>query len=163
MENISSVQSEQLMALLAQQIEDQRADLVDRYLGVLRESLFSNTAFVRPGILKSVAADEAEILLCFLKRTGSPAAKRGEQLYQAGFNARAVLRLGQATRQFLLHHSENGQVAPMLEIIDAYEMAVIEGFVQSIGETNKAERGQMERVIAALELRVTTEVNRGDH
>src|SRR5512137_590814 len=135
MENVSSAGSEQLMALLAQRVEDQRADLADRYLGVLREALFSSRAEVRPSLLKSVAADEAEALLHFLRQSGFPATERGEQLHQAGFNAGAVLRLSQVTRQFLLDHSENGQIAHTLEIVDAYEMGIVEGFIQSIDDT----------------------------
>ncbi len=153
MENMSSVQPEQLMALLAQQVEDHRADLVDCYIGVLRESLFSNRAEVRPNMLKSIAAEEAETLLRFLRQAGSFAAERGGQLHQAGFTARAVLKLSQVTRQFLLAHSENGQIAPMLDVVDAYEMAVIEGFIQSIDKANEIERGQLERVLAAIHQR----------
>jgi hypothetical protein len=82
MENTSSAQSEQLLALLAQRVEDQRADLVGRYLGVLREALFSSRAEVRPSALKNIAADEVETLLRFLRQTGRHL-KRGEQLHQA--------------------------------------------------------------------------------
>lgn len=60
------------------------------------------------------------------------------------------MKLSQVTRQFLLNHSENGQIAPMLELIDAYEMGVIEGFIQSIDNKNKIERAQLERVLNAL-------------
>jgi hypothetical protein len=153
MENLSSAQSEPLLVLLAQKIEDQRADLMDRYLDVLRESLFSSRAEIRPSALKVIAAEEAEILLRFLKQTDSSPAKRGEQLHQAGLAVRAVLRLAQVTRQFLLSHLEKDQIAPMLAIIDTYEMAVVEGFVQSIDDTNQMERGQLERVLTALHQR----------
>ncbi|HET9915423.1 MAG TPA: hypothetical protein VFQ13_26260 [Anaerolineales bacterium] len=153
MENTSSAQSEQLLALLAQRVEDQRADLVGRYLGVLREALFSSRAEVRPSALKNIAADEVETLLRFLRQAESSIAKRGEQLQQAGFNARVVLKLSQVTRQFLLDHSENGQIAPLLEIVDSYEMGVVEGFIQSIANTNQIERGKLERVLHALHQR----------
>ncbi len=153
MENISSAQSEPLLALLVQRIEDHRVELVDRYLGILRESLFSNRAEVRPSALKSIAADEAESVLHFLRQSGFSAIERGEQLHQAGFNAGAILRLSQVTRQFLLHGLENHQIAPMLKIVDAYEMAIVEGFVQSIDNTHKAERAQLERVLNNLNQR----------
>lgn len=153
MENTSSAESEQLVALLAQRIEDHRADLVARYLDVLREGLFSSRAEIRPSALKVIAAEEVEILLRFLKQVEPSVAKRGTQLHQAGLAVRAVLRLGQVTRQFLLGHSENGQVAPILKIVDAYEMGVVEGFVQSIDDTNQMERGQLERVLTALHQR----------
>jgi len=153
MENMSSAQPEQLMTLLAQRIEDNRAELVDRYLDVLREALFSSRAQVRPSALKSIAADEVETLLHFFRQPEFSAAGRGEQLHQAGFNAGAILRLSQVTRQFLLGHSENGQIARMLEIVDAYETAIVEGFIQSIDNTNQIERGKLERVLNALHRR----------
>jgi hypothetical protein len=153
MESSSSAQAEQLMVLLIQRVEDQRTDLAGRYFGVLREALFSNRAEVRPSALRQTAADEVEALLYFLKQSGLSPAQRGEQLHQAGFTAGAVLRLSQVTRQFLLDHSENGQIARMLEIVDAYEMGVIEGFIQSIDNTNKIERAQLERVLTALHRR----------
>jgi hypothetical protein len=153
MENTSSAQSEQLLGLLAQRVEDQRAELVGRYFDVLRESLFSSRAEVRPSALKNIAADEVETLLRFLRQAESSTVKRGEQLHRAGFNARVVLKLGQVTRQFLLDHSENGQIAHMLGIVDAYEMGVIEGFIQSIDNTNKIERAQLERVFSTLRQR----------
>lgn len=153
MEKTSSAQAEQLMVLLVQRIEDHRSDLVDRYVGVLREALFSSSAQARPSALKQIAADEAEALLYFLRQSGGSPAKRGEQLHQAGFNARVVLKLSQVTRQFLLNHSENGQIAPMLEVVDAYETGVVEGFIQSMDNTNKIERAQLERVLTALRQR----------
>ncbi|MGB8981758.1 MAG: hypothetical protein WCC12_07780 [Anaerolineales bacterium] len=153
MENTSSAASEQLAALLAQRVEDQRADLADRYLNVLREALFSSRAEMRPSALKQIAADEVEALLHFLRQANFSAAKRGEQLHQAGFKAGAVLRLSQVTRQFLLDGLENHHIASVLEIADAYERAVVEGFVQSIDDTNQIERGQLERVLNALHQR----------
>jgi hypothetical protein len=153
MENQSSAASEQLLALLMQRIEDQRADLVGRHFDVLRESLFSHRAEVRPSTLKSIAADEVESLLHFLRQSGFSATDRGELLHQAGFNAGAILKLSQVTRQFLLNGLENHQIAPMLKIVDAYEAAIVEGFVQSIDKSNKAERAQLERVLNSLHKR----------
>jgi len=147
------MQPVQLTDLLAHRVEANQDDLVGHYLSVLRESLFFNRAELRPSALKQIAADEAEALLCFFRQSGFSAAERGEQLHQAGFNVRAVLKLSQVTRQFLLNHSEDGQIAPMLEAVDAYEMAIVEGFIQSIDNTNKTERGQLERVLTALHQR----------
>jgi hypothetical protein len=153
MKDISSAQPEQLLAFLAQRVENHRADLVDRYFGVLRESLFSSSLGIRPNALKQIATDEVDALLLFLRQSGNSSAKRGEQLHQSGFKVGAVLRLSQVTRQFLLNHSENGQIAPMLEIVDAYAMTIVEGFVQSIDDTNQIERAQLERVLTALHQR----------
>lgn len=148
MENTNSAQDEQLMNLLAQKVEIHRADLVNLYLSVLRGSLFSNRAEVRPSLLKSIASDEADTLLNFLRRSGFSGTERGEQLHQAGFNAGAVLKLSQNTCQFLLNHLENPKIASMLEIVDNYQVAIIEGFVQSLIKTNLIE---LERTRNALQ------------
>lgn len=151
MENTNSTLPEQLTDLLTQRVENNRDDLVGRYLGILRESLFSNHSEVRPSILKGIAADEAEALLNFLKQTAFSAAERGEKLHRAGFNAGSILRLSQVTRQFLLNHLENHQIGPMLEIVDTYQGAIIEGFVQSIDKANKDNLLKQERVHNALQ------------
>ena len=148
MDKIDSAEPEQLRELLAQRVEVQRADLAARYLAVLRESLFSNRAEVRPSILKGIATDEAEALLNFLRQSNFSGAERGERLHQAGFNAGAILKLGQVTRQFLLNHLENRQIAPMLVLVDVYQEAIIEGFVQSI---DKEKLIELERVRNALQ------------
>ena len=148
MEDTDSAQPEELRKLLAQRVEAQRADLVPRYFVVLRESLFSNRAEVRPSILKGIATDEAEALLNFLRQSNFSGAERGERLHQAGFNAGAILKLGQVTRQFLLNHLENRQIAPMLVLVDVYQEAIIEGFVQSI---DKEKLIELERVRNALQ------------
>jgi hypothetical protein len=141
------------MDLLAHQIEQNRDDLVSRYLSVLRESLFASRAELRPSALKQIASDEADALLSFLRQPRFSAAGRGEQLHQVGFKAGAVLKLSQVTRHFLLDHLKNHQIAPMLEVVDDYEMVIIEGFIQSIDNTNKIERAQLERVLTALHQR----------
>ena len=148
MENTNSAQPEKLRELLAERVEAQRADLVPRYFVVLRESLFSNRAEVRPSMLKSIASDEADALLNFLRHADFSGAERGERLHQAGFNAGAILKLGQVTRQFLLNHLENSQIAPMLVLVDVYQEAIIEGFVQSI---DKEKLIELERVRNALQ------------
>jgi len=153
METKSPVQSEQLRALLAQSIEDHNPDLAARYLAVLREALFSSRAEVRPSVLKSFAADEVEVLLQFLRQAESCATAHGERLHQAGFHVGAIVKSIQVTRQFLLGHVESNQITPMLEIVDAFEIAVVEGFIQSIDNINEIERGQLERVLNALHQR----------
>jgi hypothetical protein len=147
MENSTSAQNEQLVNLLAQRVENNHADLVDRYFSVLRESLFSNRAELRPNMLKKIAADEAEALLHFLRQSGFSGAERGEKLHIAGFNAGAILRLSQVTRQFLLNHLEDQQIAPMLDIVHTYQEAVIQGFVQSLENDMRMEVERTRRAV----------------
>jgi len=148
MEETMSGWNEQFMKSLAERVNTNRADLIARYQRTLQENLFTNRAFVRPNILKQAAADEVETLLSFLKQAGFSGAERGEQLHQAGFNVGAVLKLSQVTRQFLLDHLEDHQVAHMLDAVDVYQQAIMEGFIQSIEEEHRIE---LERTRNALQ------------
>jgi hypothetical protein len=142
MENTITDQNEPLINLLAERVNTSRTDLIGRYHRVLQESLFTNRALVRPNIIKQVAADEVEAVLNFLKQSGFSGAGRGEKLHQAGFNVGAVLKLSQVTRQFLLESLEDHQVAYMLDTVDAYQQAVMEGFIQSMVEEHRIELEQ---------------------
>lgn len=154
MDNTTLAQYEQLMTLLSQRVEDNRADLAERYLEVLRASLFTNRAGLRPSALKQIANDEAEVLLNFLRKLDFSGDKRGEQLHAAGFNAGAILRLGQVTRQFLLNDLEDHQIPPMLETVHDYQEAVIQGFVKSVENHMLVE---MERTRRAVQRNVGEE------
>lgn len=147
MENVNSTQPDKLMALLIKRVEVNLAELTERHLTVLRESIFSNRAELRPSTLKSIAMEEAEALLNFLKQTNFSPLERGEKFHVAGFNAGAILRLNQVTRQFLLHQLENHQIAPMLEIVDTYQRMIIEGFVQSIDKANLVELERVRNIL----------------
>ena len=142
MDNGNSDRNDELENLLAKQVDAHRANLVGWYQRVLQESLFTNRALVRPNVIKQVAADEAEALLNFLKKSGFSGAERGEKLHQAGFNVGAVLKLSQTTRQFLLDHLEDHQAVHVLAAVDAYQQAVMEGFIQSIEEEHRIELEQ---------------------
>jgi hypothetical protein len=83
-------------------------------------------------MLKQIAADEAEAFLHFLRQSGFSGIERGEQFHLMGFNAGTILKLNQVTRQFLLNHLENHQIAPMLDTVHDYQEAVIQGFVKSL-------------------------------
>ena len=142
MEETTSGRNEQFIKSLVERVGANRPDLVARYQRVLQESLFTNRAFVRPNILKQAAADEAESLLSFLMQSGFSGAQRGEKLHQAGFNVGAVLRLSQVTRQFLLESLEDHEVAHLLDTIDAYQQAVMEGFMRNLEEEHRIELEQ---------------------
>ena len=133
---------------LAQMLESNREELVGRCQRVLQESLFLNRAEVRPSLVKSIAADEVEALLSFLQQPGFSGAERGAQLYQTGLGEQAVMRLGRAVRQFFLPYLENGQTAQMLELVDAYQEAVVQGFVKALEENVFVEQ---ERTLKAFQ------------
>lgn len=146
--------ADSLRVLLVQLLETNRPDLANRYQQVLREALFSSRSVMRPSMLKNIASDEVESLNNFLRHPQLSATERGVQLYKTGLGEQPVLRLGQVTRQFFLTHLENGQIAPTLEVIDAYQEGVVQGYIQSL---EKAVFSEQERIRHAFE-RV---VNRG--
>ncbi|MEJ2747785.1 MAG: hypothetical protein P8183_07725 [Anaerolineae bacterium] len=144
----SFIITDSLRADLTQLLETNRADLVSRYQRVLRESLFSSRSAMRPSMLPKIASDEADAFSNFLHQPQLHAAERGAQLYQTGLSEQPVLRMSQVTRQFFVSHLENGQIAPTLEVIDAYQEGVIQGFIQSL---EKAVFNEQERTRHAFE------------
>lgn len=140
--------TDSLRILLVQLLETNRPDLASRYQQVLREALFSSRSVMRPSMLKNIASDEVESLNNFLRQPQSHAVERGAQLYQTGLGEQPVLRLGQVTRQFFLTHLEDGQIAPTLEAIDAYQEGVVQGYIQSL---EKAVFSEQERTLHAFE------------
>ena len=142
MENGNLDRNEDLANLLAERVDVNRADLIGRYQRALQESLFANRAFVRPSILKQVAADEVEAIYTFLRREGFSGAEHGGKLHEAGFTIGSILKLSQVTCQFLLDHMEDHQVAIMLDTLDSYRQAVAEGFIQSIEKEHRIELEQ---------------------
>ena len=148
MEIAVSTQNEQLVALLMQRLEIDRAELVDLYRRVLRDGLFSNRAEVRPNMLMQIAADEVEAFLNFLNQPAFSGAERGLQLHQTGLSEGVVLRLGQVTRQFFLDRLEQNQIASMLEIVHAYQEGVMLGFIKNL---EKYHLDELERTRNALQ------------
>jgi len=137
-----------LQKQLAQLLGTNREELSNQYQRVLRESLFLNRGEVRPNMIKGIASDEVETFLDFLQQPGFSGAERGAQLYKTGLGEQVVLRLGWVMRQFFLSYLENGQVAPMLELVDAYQEAVIQGYIKCLEKDIFTEQ---ERTFKALQ------------
>lgn len=124
--------SDDLRTQLGQLLETNRSDLATRYQQALRETLFNGRSTVRPSMLKTIAADEVDAFADFLRLPEPHAIERGVQLHESGLSEQPVLRLGQVTRQFFVAHLETKHIAPALEMIDAYQEQIIQGFVQSL-------------------------------
>ncbi len=131
------------------QLAEQRAELADLYAQVLRETLFSSRTELRPARLKSIASDEAEVILKFFQSPDqAQASQHGAQLCQVGLGDQAVLRIGQVTRRFCHAHLDPDLLLPALEVTEAYHSAVMQGFAQEREAVTLAEQ---ERIRAALQ------------
>jgi hypothetical protein len=139
MENSISPQTDALLALLVQQVDANKVELIGYYQRALRETLFTNRAEVRPNILKDIAADEAGAFFNFLSQPEFSGVERGSQLYQIGLGLQAVLHLGHATRRFFLLNLECDQIAPMLETVHAYQNSLMQGFMQNLEKNHLIE------------------------
>jgi len=124
--------SDDLCVQLAQLLAANRATLVNLYQQVLRDAMFNGRSTMRPNMLQKIASDEVEALGNFLHQPQRQVFERGAQLHHSGLSEQPLLRMGQVTRQFFVKHLENGQIAPALELIDAYQEQVIQGFIQSL-------------------------------
>jgi hypothetical protein len=117
---------------LVQLVETNRDDLENRIELALRQTLFANRAEIRPNMLKSIASEDVSALLDFLDQPTYPSLEHGRHLYQIGLSEQVVLRLSQIMHLFCLPHLTNNQIAPMLEIIDIYQIEVMKGFIQAL-------------------------------
>lgn len=148
MSDLKLTPSDELRAHLAQLLETNRPELLSHYQQVLRETLFSRHTTIRPSMLRSIASDEVDTLSSFLHQPQSHGLERGAELYQTGVSEQPMLRLGRVTRQFFAAYLENRQIAPALEIIDAYQEQVIQGYIQNL---KKAVFSEQERTRHAFE------------
>jgi len=134
---------------LLQRLESNHADLVDAYQRTLRERIFTNRAEMRPVMLGRIAAEEADILLDYLHNpTNDKALRHGADLCGLGLSEQSILGLGESSRQFFLSHLHNEAIIPALQAIDAYNHAVIQGFMEN---REKVILNEQERIRSALQ------------
>jgi signal transduction histidine kinase len=158
MGNTKLANSDAWLRTLIKYVESNRADLVNSYHQVLRETLFSSRATIRPNILRSLASREIEALNTYFYQPLSSAKEHGMQLHQTGLSEQAVLRLGHVTRQFFLTHLEDGHIGPALEAIDAYQESVIQGYIQAQEETILKEQELIRSAFQTAISRYTVEI-----
>ena len=133
--NTTNIDAIALGLLLKQLVETGRGELESRCEQVLRATLFSNRAALRPNMLRQVAAAEVDAFLKFLGPASGEAGSagvHGGQLYQQGLSAETALSLVQAIRSFLHMLLPEEQVQAMLELVHAYQASVITGFIASL-------------------------------
>ncbi len=148
-----------LPGLLARQVEAGRDQLSSQYLRVLRENLFASRAELRPSALGRIAAQEVDALLEFLRASpASPSLERGSQLCQAGLGEDALLGLGRVTRQFFIAQLEHDLIAPALDLLDAYQSALIRGFMQRREEIVLIEQEDIRKAFELAISRFTVEI-----
>jgi two-component system, LuxR family, sensor kinase FixL len=134
---------------LLQHLESDHADLVDAYQRTLRKHIFTNRAEMRPVMLGKIAAEEADILLNYLRNpTNDKVLQRGAKLCELGLSEQSVLGLGESCRQFFLTHLANEAIIPALQAIDAYNHAEIQGFMEN---REKVILNEQERIRSALQ------------
>jgi signal transduction histidine kinase len=117
---------------LEARLEDTRPELVVRVEQVLRETLFTSRAFVRPADIKRLAASETGAFLLFLERGDEEAViVHGAELCREGLGDQAILRLGQVLREFCAGDSQNGQLGPCSDIAETYHRLLLVGFFRA--------------------------------
>jgi GAF domain-containing protein len=113
-------------------LAEQQSHLAELYHQALRQTLFSSRGQVRPASLKGIAAAEAQIVLDFFYHSDPARSRqRGVQLCQLGLAEEAVLRLGQATRQFCLTCLPEHLHIPAMNLAESYHSAAMQGFIET--------------------------------
>ncbi|MFZ0547197.1 MAG: ATP-binding protein [Candidatus Promineifilaceae bacterium] len=112
-------------------LESLAGQLQNRYLKILRQTLFTNRAEVRPSMLRKIAAHETQALLeFFFQPSPQKVAARGIQHAQTGLSEETILALAQTSRQFIIENLGETAVVTAMNTADAYYHALLKGFLQ---------------------------------
>jgi signal transduction histidine kinase len=158
MEDANIATTNALRKQFSQTVEANRPDLVSRYNQSLRDTLFTNRSELRPSLLRGIALDEVDAFLNYLRLPGFSGLEHGLHLCQMGLGEQALLGLGQATRQFFANLLEPVLIAPALEIVDAYQNAVTQGFIQGREKIILVEQEQIRSAFQIAISRYTVEI-----
>ena len=140
---------------LHQQLIAHRDDLTEQFLQVLRETLFTSRAYVRPADLTHIATDEVDAWFQYLRQpdTGHPrpaatGRARGAHLCRTGLGEQAIFGMGRVLRLFCHTHLDHQLFRPGLETAETYHSALGQGFIRE-RETITLE--EQERIRTALQ------------
>lgn len=151
-------QSENALGRIREHLGAHRDDLIKQLYRVLRETLFTSRAYVRPADLRHIAVAEADAFFDFLRQPGGTAAARGACLCQAGLGEQAVLRVGQVLRLFCHTHLDGDLSLLSLEVVDTYHSGLVQGFIQDqkalILEEQERIRSALHRAISRYTLQM---------
>lgn len=105
--------------------------LQNRFLRVLRQTLFTNRSEVRPSMLRNIAAHETQALLeFFFQPSPQKVAARGLQHAQTGLSEETILSLAQTSRQFIIENLGETAIITAMNTADTYYHALLKGFLQ---------------------------------
>ena len=138
-----------------QQLIAHRDDLIEQFLQVLRATLFTSRAYVRPADLIDIATGEVDAWFQYLRQplTGHPrpaaaGRARGAHLCRTGLGEQAIFGMGRVLRLFCHTHLDHQLFRPGLEITETYHSALGQGFIHE-RETITLE--EQERIRTALQ------------
>jgi signal transduction histidine kinase len=158
MEDTTPVRNVELGRLLARQVEDNRADLVNRYMQIMRETLFSHRSEMRPSQLNGIVTSEIDALISFCDQKLSSAKDRGSYLCQTGLSEQTVLRICEVTRQFFLPRLEYAQIVPAITLLDIYQNTELQGFMTRREELILAEQESIRNALQIAISHYTVEI-----
>ena len=158
MEDTTPLMNAELGRLLARLVENNRADLVDRYMQIMRETLFSHRSEMRPSQLNGIVTGEIEALISFCDQKLPSAKERGSYLCHTGLSEQTVLRITEATRQFFLARLEQTQIIPAMTLLDIYQNAELQGFMTRREELILAEQESIRNALQIAISHYTVEI-----
>jgi signal transduction histidine kinase len=158
MKTVTLIQTDQMANLFTQQVEFNRADLINRYRQSLQENLFTNRAEVHPRDLARIATEEADALPRAISHPLESGMERGVQLCQMGLSDQSVLALIRVTHQFILTIFESDQTPYALEIVDMYHNGVVQGFMKNREKLILDEQEQIRDALQIAVGRYTVEI-----
>ena len=126
-----------------------RRDVIARLEGMLQQTLFDSRAYLRPGVLKRLASQEADAFFVYLVEQDRTAVEqRGKHLCEAGVGDQALLRFGSELRQFCETCLGEGQCRQALPLVEDYHRHLLQGYMRALEATILEEQ---ERIRSALQ------------
>lgn len=107
----------------------------------LQEALYSNRLMIAPRRIREFAREEARFFLhAGLGNDEEPLRARGHHLAEQGLGLRSVANLSAAVRRVCLEqHAANGTFFTVLEMVDRYAAALLDGYFSACQEELRRE------------------------
>ena len=164
--NSGLVSSSERRALYDTLIHNEAA-LEQRYRLILRRTLFSARAFIRPRDMLVIArAEVAAYFQYLLQHDDSSVIGRGAALCKRGLSEEALLDLGNALRLYCHENLDNDHFPQGLSIVDNYHALLVGGFIQRqaalIMEEQELIRSALHRTVTrnAMQMELAADVAR---
>jgi len=144
--------------LLKQQVETGRNELLSLYRQTLQELLFTNRSDVHPRMISQIAEQKADEFIRYISTSSFYDDEHEIWSSKTGISPQTMVRLGRATRQFIISNITNDLLHEALKKVEEYEEIVVLDFIQSHEKTILTEQEHIRGALQVAIGRYTVEI-----